>query len=189
MNNVIVYKGEITFKIMHGDKVVKTFKQHNEGTQDLMTFLIKCLGSNYDELNAPKYIRLFYTENEGMPLDLLSSEITLRPVITNYAPQYKEDYDEAKSSVSLTFLVPSSLIDQTNNTFNRIALYSSNSRNDPRREHYMAWVPLPDPNIRDPEDPTQIDPDQPSEISISSGESLMIIWEMTLQNYEIDYNA
>ena len=40
-NAVIAYKGELTFKVLHGDKVVKTFKQHNEGTVFLMEFLTK----------------------------------------------------------------------------------------------------------------------------------------------------
>jgi len=174
MQNVISYKGELTFKILHGDKVVKTLKQHNEGTKILMNFLVKCLGSSWDSMGAPKYIRAFYAEEEDLPIEM-STEVTIRPVVSNYAPTYP-DYDGAKSGVVLTFLIPSSIIDQSNGgKINRFALYDTIHSIDGNQSNYMAWIKLPDPSI---EEPTEED----SVITIQGGESLMILWEMTLEN-------
>ena len=165
MKNVITYKGELTFKILHGDKVVKTFNHHNEGTKILMDFLVNCLGSLYDKQKAPKYLRLYYSSSSGMPVDLVSSEVTIRPIVTNFSPSYP-DYAGAKSGVVLTFLIPSTLIKSTNNRINKIALYDSINRIDGNRGNYMAWVELA----------------SSEEIQIQGGESLMILWEMTLEN-------
>lgn len=168
-NSMLAYKGELTFKILHGDKVVKTIKSHNSGTILLMQFLTHCLGSVYNDFDAPRYLRAFKTDSEGMATD---HEITLRPVITNFSPSYNNDNENVKSSVVLTFLIPSSYVDINDNVINRFAIY--NTKGKDAKDSYMAWV-----DVRN-------DQDEPTTISITSGESLMVLWEMTLQNVEVE---
>lgn len=170
MRNMIAYKGEVTLKILHGDKVVKTIKQHNEGMPLLMKYLTHCLGSDLDLMKAPKYIRLYYSSIVGeMPGNLSENEITLRPVITTYSPTYPDTYEGTKEGVLLTFLVPYSVLSlSSRNPVNRIAIYDTTNKDDGLQENYMAWIALPEA------------------INLTSGESLMIIWEMTLENVVIN---
>lgn len=165
-SSTIGYKGELTLKVMHGNKVVKTIKQHNEGTALLMDFLVRCLGSQYDSELAPRYIRAFHTDKEGMQTD---KECTIRPIATNFSPSYIENYKDEeekaliKKGVVLTFLIPYSALDSRNTTLNRFALYGAKDYSGDKND-YLAWIKLSEG------------------ITMVPGESLMILWEMTLEN-------
>lgn len=164
-SSTIAYKGELTLKVMHGNKVVKTIKQHNEGTTLLMDFLVRCLGSQYDSELAPRYIRAFHTDEKGMQTD---KECTIRPIATNFSPSYIEKYTDKeekaliKKGVVLTFLIPYSALDSNNPTLNRFALYGAKDYSGDKN-NYLAWIKSED-------------------IPMVPGESLMILWEMTLEN-------
>ena len=157
----ISYKGKVTLKVMHGGKAVQTIEQRNEGSLLLMRFLANCLGSNYDAAKAPRYIMAYHLEGQGMEGVTSSARVSLRPVATNFKPTYKEESRPISAKVALSFLIPSSLIDNQK-TITRIALYDGD---DQRDSNYMAWI--------------SVDP-----IQVSAGESLLVLWEMTLQNSE-----
>ena len=53
------YAGNATVKIMHGKKVLKTLKMHNEGHEPLFEFLMYCLSGAYYDSKSPKYLRVF----------------------------------------------------------------------------------------------------------------------------------
>lgn len=168
-NSFIAYKGNVTLKIMHGKKVVQTIENHNEGTFKLMQFLAYCLGSNYDVSLAPRYIMAYEVASDESRMGTLndSKKVTIRPVATNFSPTYNNTKDSLapqndKCSVVLSFLLPSTLLDSTKK-INRLAIYSSD---DLSLNNYMAWI--------------KVDP----EIELSVGESILVLWEMTLQNVE-----
>ena len=157
-NSYISYEGHVSLKVMHGGKVVQELDSHNEGSVLLMRFLAYCLGSNYDATKAPRYLMAYHIENPGMEGVGAGARVTSRPVATNFYPTYSDNgTDTAK--VALSFLLPSTLID-TSKTITRLALYAGNDLSD---SSYMAWV--------------AIDP-----ITMAAGESLLVLWEMTLQN-------
>ena len=172
-SSIISYQGKVTLKIMHGKKIVQTIENHNEGTLHLMKFLTHCLGSNYDETLAPKYIMAYHLEGEGMSgVTDVTTNVTVRPVATNFSPSFNEVEDpltpkNSKASVTLTFLLPSTLLNSTK-TINRLAIYSSN---DLSPTSYLAWI--------------EVSP----EIELSVGESVLVLWEMTLQNVDVPVAA
>ena len=160
-NSSISYKGNVTIKILHKDRVVKTIKNHNEGTNLLMSFLVHCLGSDYDKTKAPKYIMAYNLSGEAMEgVNNPENNVTIKPIATNISPTYTDN------SVTLSFLLPSTILDVTKK-INRLAIYSSSDLNP---INYMAWI--------------KVDP----EINLSMGESLLVLWEMTLQNIPEDSN-
>lgn len=157
----IFYRGEVTLRIMHGNKVVRTIRQHNEGTVQLMRFLAHCLGDYYAKEDSPKYIRLFDLSNNTNSDIGTSTEVTSRAIVTNFNAIYDEDSSSNSGSVTLTFLVPSTLV-RDSKEFDTVAIYgTSQSQNI---SNYMAWVRFDSP------------------MSISQGESLMLLWKMTLSN-------
>lgn len=159
-NSSLAYEGKVTLKILHGNKIVKTIKQKNAGTLQLMTFLAKCLGGYYKEELTPRHIRLFnVSDGESIREEY---EVTLNSIVTNFQPSYNEDADHGISSVTISFLVPSTQINNSDSGFNTIAIYSSESRNNIL--NYMASIVLDD------------------NTTIKPGESLLILWEMSLQN-------
>lgn len=155
----ISYKGEVTLKIMHGDKVVKTIRQHNDGTVYLMRFLTHCLGGYYVREDSPKYIRLFDLSDNTEPS--IEAEVTLRAIVTNFNAIYDDDAENDSGSVTLTFLVPSTLV-KDSKEFNAVAIYGTSQNQN--IANYMAWVKFN------------------NAMSISTGESLMLLWKMTLSN-------
>jgi hypothetical protein len=156
----ISYRGEVTLKIMHGDKVVKTIKQHNEGTIYLMRFLAHCLGDYYVKGDSPKYIRLFDLSGTNATIDT-TTEVTSRAIVTNFNAIFDEDSSTKSGSVTLTFLVPSTLV-RDSKEFDAVAIYGTSQNQS--IANYMAWVKFDDA------------------MSISQGESLMLLWKMTLSN-------
>lgn len=162
--SMISYQGNVTLKIYHGDKEVKTIYNHNEGSLSLMSFLVHCLGGDYHSSETPKYIKAYYNGSEEGFNPTQENQVTLRPIVTNFPPKYIVDNSTTKAKVQLTFLIPNGVYDSSK-TINRLALYNLDNRDG--YTNYLAWI-------------------KTEPIALTSGESLMIVWEMTLANIQVN---
>ena len=116
----IKYSGEVTIQIVHGDKVVKTIRQHNSGTFRLFQYLAKCLVGVYEPLYAPKYLRLFH----GDDANDLSNATLLTDAVVISSTSFDTTSENGKAQ--LTFTVPGNIFRVQNSTPNILALYSQN---------------------------------------------------------------
>lgn len=148
----IDYSGEVTVKVAHGTRVVKTLTHHNAGALPLFEFITLCLAGDYYQNKLPRYLRVF---------DSLEHEITLRPVVANSSPSYINTSTE--SSVTLSFVVPYSLLTQYTD-IKTLKIYSTENYADSNKSNYSASITLN------------------SAISISSTSNLVVAWKMVVRN-------
>lgn len=55
-NTTLKYSGTVNISILKKGKVIKQFKNHNEGTNNLFLFILNCLAGEYYEVDRPKWI-------------------------------------------------------------------------------------------------------------------------------------
>lgn len=166
----ISYIGEVSLCIMHGSRKVRSLSAHNKGTLSLMSFLAKCLGGEYDSAKAPRYVRMFYIEESTGELsaDALTSETekTVQQIASNFLPEYASNASDEEASVTMSFLVPYSLMKNNNagvgTKCNALGIYSSDDA--VQQSSALAFVKLD------------------KDVELTDGESLMVSWKMTLKN-------
>jgi len=168
-NSNINYSGEVTVKILHGKKTVKTRKVHNNGTALLFNFLTRCLASQYEALFAPRYLRTFNVDNVAELEDFSNIDFN-NDMISDALPF--ATVDVADNHVDFQFLIPNNLLKNSTTSINLLGLYSQDRfvTNSDNVKNPMAFVKL-------------IDDD---EISVASGENILIVWRLTLSNVEND---
>lgn len=49
----IEYRGDVSVDVIRKGKVIRSFKNHNDGTNNLFRFILDCLAGNYYEVNRP----------------------------------------------------------------------------------------------------------------------------------------
>ena len=164
----IAYKGNVTIKILHGKKVVKEKKIHNAGTDLLFNFLIKCLGNNYYEQLAPRFIRCFHCDSEVTDVNI-GTQLVIENAMSDPIAFGSINYPENKS-IEFTFLIPASQINNSGSqSVNVLALYSLDTYADASIGSPLAYINLGS-----------------DEISISSGVNLVIIWQMSVSNVTVE---
>ena len=164
----VAYEGRVTAKVMHGSKVVRTIRSKNVGAVPLMRFLAGCLAGNYVPTDRPNYAAAL-TKKDGALEDEALDPLSPFPVPSSTATTH---YGEASGGVyataSLSFVM--SGLSLGNKTIYGYALYDSrnaSSYNDGGTlGTYSALVSLPESD----------------RISLSSGENLVITWDLTLAN-------
>ena len=164
----VAYEGRVTAKVMHGSKVVRTIRSKNAGAVPLMRFLAGCLAGNYVPTDRPNYAAAL-TKKDGALEDEALDPLSPFPVPSSTATTH---YGEASGGVyataSLSFVM--SGLSLGNKTIYGYALYDSrnaSSYNDGGTlGTYSALVSLPESD----------------RISLSSGENLVITWDLTLAN-------
>lgn len=55
-SSTLKYSGTVNISILKKGKVIKQFKNHNEGTNNLFLFILNCLAGEYYEVDRPKWI-------------------------------------------------------------------------------------------------------------------------------------
>ena len=115
----IEYKGDVSIDIIRKGKVIKSFKNHNDGTSNLFKFILDCLAGNYYEVNRPFWIVPYYKDTDGE--DKYSISIPV-PINNNVSVSY----DNSTQQYILTYkcLINSSLL-QTNTTIDGLLFYST----------------------------------------------------------------
>lgn len=171
----VAYEGRVTAKVMHGSKVVRTIRSKNAGGVPLMRFLAGCLAGNYVPTDRPNYAAAL-TLKEGEDVDLVPENLVpLSPfpvpssTATTHSGNTAPGDAYAYATASLSFVM-SGLSLGNDKTICGYALYDSrnaSSYNDGGTlGTYSALVTLPEED----------------KITISSGENLVITWDLTLAN-------
>ena len=115
----IEYRGDVSIDVIRKGKVIKSFKNHNDGTSNLFKFILDCLAGNYYEVNRPFWIVPYYTDTDGE--DKYSISIPV-PINNNASVSY----DNSTQQYILTYkcLINSSLL-QSNTQIDGLLFYST----------------------------------------------------------------
>ena len=115
----IEYKGDVSIDVIRKGKVIKSFKNHNDGTSNLFKFILDCLAGNYYEVNRPFWIVPYFTDENKV--DKYSISIPI-PINNNASVSY----DNSRQQYILTYkcLINSSLL-QTNTQIDGLLFYST----------------------------------------------------------------
>lgn len=118
----IEYKGDVSIDVIRKGKVIKSFKNHNDGTSNLFKFILDCLAGNYYEVNRPFWIVPYYTDNGQ---DKYSISIPV-PINNNVSVSY----DNSTQQYILTYkcLINSSLL-QSDTQIDGLLFYSTHVKN------------------------------------------------------------
>lgn len=173
--NALGYRGNVTAKILHGNKVVKVQKIHNQGRIGLFRFMSHCLGNNYFGNEAPRFLRTFKC-TEALTNDNLNTQLVMNNETSDivafgsieYGEGVNEETGNEYASVIYTFLVPSSQINVTQGDaqVNALCLYSLDTFGESSMNNPIAFVYLDTP------------------LEVSSGSNLVIVWELSIENIE-----
>ena len=173
-NSAIGYSGKVTVKILHGNKVVKTYRNHNTGTYRLFEFIARCLGNTYNEMYAPRFVRAFNIEGEFTEEEIINhlDDVISGPIAYNKIDVTtnvdSENSLNDSSTVIFSFLIPASLIFDNQTRMNALALYSLTTYDDESIASPMAYVKL-DTNIQ-----------------INEGSNILIEWSLAITNAKND---
>lgn len=115
----IEYRGDVSIDIIRKGKVIKSFKNHNDGTNNLFRFILDCLAGNYYEVNRPFWVVPYYIDKDGE--DKYSISIPV-PINNNASVSY----DNSRQQYILTYkcLINSSLL-QSNTQIDGLLFYST----------------------------------------------------------------
>lgn len=115
----IEYRGDVSIDVIRKGKVIKSFKNHNDGTNNLFRFILDCLAGNYYEVNRPFWIVPYFTDENK--IDKYSISIPI-PINNNASVSY----DNSTQQYVLTYkcLINSSLL-QTNTIIDGLLFYST----------------------------------------------------------------
>lgn len=148
----LVYKGEITLTMMHGNKVIKKLRKSNTGKGPLFQYLMYCLTGTLYPTKVPKYLRVF---------DASDDELTTREIPTTGTPSYT--FDNSSASAVVTFNLSSTALKQLTG-LKKYRIYSSENASSSQVANYSAEVVLDTPEV------------------ITEGSTLIVAWKMTLSN-------
>ena len=118
----IEYRGDVSVDVIRKGKVIRSFKNHNDGTNNLFRFILDCLAGNYYEVNRPFWIVPYYTNGDH---DEYSISIPV-PINNNASVSY----DNSTKEHVLTYkcLINSSLL-PTKTTIDGLLFYSTSAKN------------------------------------------------------------
>ena len=118
----IEYKGDVSIDVIRKGKVIKSFKNHNDGTNNLFRFILDCLAGNYYEINRPFWIVPYYID-KGENKYSISIPI---PINNNVSVSY----DNSTQEYILTYkcLINSSLL-QSETLIDGLLFYSTHNKN------------------------------------------------------------
>ena len=131
----IEYKGDVSIDVIRKGKVIKSFKNHNDGTSNLFKFILDCLAGNYYEINRPFWIVPYYTDNGQ---DKYSISI---PVPINNNVSVSHDNSTQQYILTYKCLINSSLL-QSDTTIDGLLFYSTHVKNSITT---IAGQPVVDP--------------------------------------------
>jgi hypothetical protein len=176
------YEGKIKLTLKSNNRVLQTKTYKNSGTNHLFKFLGYCLIDSYTEAESllPTKIMLLYNTAEGA--NYRSSQINPQNVDPRseyrglaQTPSITSDSTEEQVKVVYSFEVPRSALSEP---FNQVALYGAGKTKNDYTE-FSAYYYLTDAyGII-----TKLDPKEWSPTTV-----LLIEWELTLSNKNIDAN-
>lgn len=155
-------KGNVKIKVMHGNRLVKSYEKHNEGTLNLFYGLVTCLSGSPAREYLPNYISVGDgTRDPGTSVTTSGLQHELDTMTrVKVTPNFKgPSISSADGSVSTIYqaIIPYSSIGDT--TVKELGLFGTLSGSD------MV---------------ARVQPDEP--ISLSLNENLIVEWTFTLKN-------
>ena len=131
--NSVGYQGKVTFKVMHGNKVLSAKKYLNQGLPDLFKYLSYALAGTYTPAMRPCKIALFYcNEDSHSPANFKWSEtfdnntlLEVSPYVVYDSTPVVKATDEGYAT-TFRFKIPYNWLYKK--TFNVIGLFAENNQ-------------------------------------------------------------
>lgn len=120
-NTILQYTGNVTISVLRKNKVVKQYKNHNDGNNNLFAFILNCLAGEYYDVDRPKWIVAYYTSNQ-QDYYSIPSYIPINKVIV-------KTNNETSPVLSYRCLISSSYLGSNGRDINGLLFYSDNGRN------------------------------------------------------------
>ena len=116
----IVYKGTVKIDVIRGNKVIKSYNNHNQGNVSLFSFITWCLTGEFKDSLRPKFLRGYSKENDDYTL------MTTTPI------HYRSCEKIGSSKAVYKFLIPANsiipqVVDSPKN-LNHFRLFSQDNR-------------------------------------------------------------
>ena len=161
-NDNFGYKGNVTIKLVHNNKVYKVIKSHNNGYLPLFNFLINCLSGTFYESSRPQWLRLFDLGDDDWDeaSDIPTKEVS-RTVFSEGSA--RADLDNGKAI--LTFTVSCFYLTKDKN-ITHLALYSNDNVDD--RTKPSAVVKL----------------ETPLSTNAIGNDNVVILWSLSFDNIQ-----
>lgn len=116
----IKYSGKVTVDRVRNGRLITTYRNHNEGTDELFKFILNVLSGNYFQGDLPRFV--CEANQDGTSSSVRSATTSLKPISSIVSHTTGSDlYVEYK------FYLPYDASNDTNG-FNSLALYSENKR-------------------------------------------------------------
>lgn len=148
----LAYNGEIALTITHGNKVIRSLRRKNTGRGPLFQYLMYCLTGTLYPNQAPKYLRVFDSNNV---------QITSQAIPVTGLPSY--EFSNNGASAILTFNLSSTVFTQLTD-IKKFRMYSQDNVRLADIENYSAEVELTNAE------------------TMTDGSNLIVAWKMTLSN-------
>ena len=168
--NSLTYEGVVKLKIINdkSKKIKKSITIHNNGTDNLFFFLCKCLAKQYDSLLAPLALDASSSTYDEKSPTSLSTSLAYRVLLSPQGVIAGSDSKIAEGTsyayvTRFSAIIPFSSITSGKNTLKCFQLCSSLSQND-KVGSLLAYINIPEG------------------VSITSGEALLVEWNMGFKN-------
>ena len=119
--SAISYTGKVKIQLLHGNKIYKTINGKNSGSIELFKFLAHALINQYEPMERPKFLMLYYAT-------LSSDEAVTTSATPHNAVRIETGTDEeigAYCDAIFEFLVPYGSLSGQN--VNRLRIFNSNT--------------------------------------------------------------
>ena len=125
----IKYSGEVTIKVKKGNKVLSSYKSHNEGKEKLFKFIAEALSGTFTKDNRPCRLVLFKQLNDSdTPA---APDFSINSSISSYIMYSTTPVPEAITSnnevigysITYHFVIPSAYIQSGNTEIYKLAIY------------------------------------------------------------------
>lgn len=153
----LVYTGSVVAKVMSGKKVVRTIKQHNEGTVWLFQVLAAALIGNDNRVNMPRFLDA-YKENGN-------SALAYKVALTGkYISEIKAEDEVIGWKAVFRCMIPYSSV-SSDAVISRLSLFS-NQTDETGDSTKLATLDLVGDN----------------KIKLSNNQNLLIEWSLSISN-------
>lgn len=117
-NMKLTYSGNVHIDFIKNGKKIRRLNSHNDGNTPLFTFLLRCLASDFREVDRPKYVFVLKQDDNDNKESIFVSSVQL---IAN--PNVI--LDNTEPILSYKILVPSSVFLPNEFKISALAFYSS----------------------------------------------------------------
>lgn len=117
-NMKLNYSGNVRIDFIKNGKKIRRLNSHNNGNTPLFTFLLRCLASDFREVDRPKYVFVLKQDDNNESIFVSSVQLIANPTVISGS-------EDTPPILSYKILVPSSIFSSNDFKISALAFYSS----------------------------------------------------------------